>query len=164
MEIREQHAGMATGARRADASHHAPDTYGLHLTLRLGGFQGVQALDNPDTVVLFLRTLVSDIDMRILAGPLVAREEGPEEKTGYSSVVILYESHAAIHTYPHRAAAFVDVFSCRQFTIAQVQDTLSAHFGRHQIVEQRVAERGLHWSADVHEEMLAWRSGRPSAP
>lgn len=100
--------------------------------------------------------------MRILAGPLVAREEGPEETAGYSGVVILYESHAAIHTYPHRAAALVDVFSCRQFTIAQVQDTRSARFGSHQVVEQRVAERGLHWSAGVHEEMLAWRIGRAS--
>jgi S-adenosylmethionine decarboxylase len=138
-----------------------PDTYGLHLTLRLGGLKR-DALDNPDTVALFLRTLVSNIGMRILAGPLVAHEEGPEETAGYSGVVILYESHAAIHTYPHRAAAFLDVFSCQQFSIAQVQDTLSAHFGSHEVLEQRVAERGLHWSADVHEEMLAWRGGRGS--
>lgn len=108
-----------------------PDTYGLHLTLRLEGF------DQP-----------------------AAREDGPPEKAGCSGVVILYESHAAIHTYPHQAAAFVDVFSCRQFATAQVTDTLAAYFESDQVVEQRLAERGLHWSADAHEEMLAWRSGR----
>ena len=52
-----------------------PDTYGLHPTLRLGNLQRADALDNPDTVALFLKTLVSNIGMRILAGPLVAHEE-----------------------------------------------------------------------------------------
>jgi S-adenosylmethionine decarboxylase len=134
----------------------------MHLTLRLGHLQRADALNSPDTVALFLRTLVSNIGMRILAGPLVAYEEGLEGNAGYSGVVILYESHAAIHTYPHRAAAFLDVFSCRQFAIPQVQDTLSAHFGSHEVLEQRVAQRGLHWSTDIHEEMVAWSRGRAS--
>ena len=79
------------------------------------------------------------------------------EKSGCSGVVILYESHAAIHIYLHRAAAFVDVFSCRDFAVAQVADTLAEHFGDHQVVEQTFADRGFHWSADTStDEMLEW--------
>jgi S-adenosylmethionine decarboxylase len=94
--------------------------------------------------------------MRVLAGPIVARAEGSIDKSGCSGVVILYESHAAIHTYPHRAAAFVDAFSCRDFAVAQVTDTLAEHFGDHHVVEQTLADRGFHWSADTSTEMLEW--------
>ena len=134
--------------------------YGMHLTLRLAGVRRPEALDDPTAVSRFLGALVTCLGMRILAGPIVAREEGSIEKSGCSGVVILYESHAAIHTYPHRAAAFVDVFSCRDFAVAQVADTLAAHFGEHYVVEQTLADRGFHWSADTSAEMLEWRRER----
>ena len=136
--------------------------YGMHLTLRLAGVRRPEALDDPTALSRFLSALVTCLGMRILAGPIVAREEGSIEKSGCSGVVILYESHAAIHTYPHRAAAFVDVFSCRDFAVAQVTDTLAEHFGDHHVVEQTLADRGLHWSTDTPTEMLEWRHERSS--
>ena len=132
----------------------------MHLTLRLAGVRRPEALDDPTALSRFLSALVTRLGMRILAGPIVAREEGSIEKSGCSGVVILYESHAAIHTYPHRAAAFVDVFSCRDFAVAHVADTLAEHFGDHYVVEQRLADRGFHWSADTSTEMLEWRHER----
>ena len=134
--------------------------YGMHLSLRLAGVRRPEALDDPTALSRFLSALVTCLGMRILAGPIVGREEGSIEKSGCSGVVILYESHAAIHTYPHRAAAFVDVFSCRDFTVAQVADTLAEHFGDHHVVEQTVADRGLHWSTDTFTEMLEWKRER----
>ena len=134
--------------------------YGMHLTLRLSGVRRREALDDTVALSRFLSALVTGLGMRVLAGPVVAREEGPIEKSGCSGVVILYESHAAIHTYPHRAAAFVDVFSCRDFAVTQVADTLAEYFGDHQVVEQTLTNRGLHWSADASTEMLEWRRER----
>lgn len=134
--------------------------YGMHLTLRLAEVRRPEALDDPTALSRFLSALVTRLGMRILAGPIVAREKGSIEKSGCSGVVILYESHAAIHTYPHRAAAFVDVFSCREFAVAQVADTLAEHFGDHHVVEQTLADRGFHWSADASTEMLEWRRER----
>src|SRR4029453_5733758 len=97
--------------------------YGMHLTLRLAGVRRPEALDDPTAISRFLIALVTCLGMRILAGPIVAREEASIEKWGCSGGVILYESHAAIHTYPHRGAAFVDVFSCRDFAVAKVATT-----------------------------------------
>ena len=135
--------------------------YGMHLTLRLAHVRRPEALDDPTAISRFLSALVARLGMRILAGPIVAREEeGSFETLGCSGVVILHESHAAIHTYPHRGAAFVDVFSCRDFAVAQVADTLAAHFGDHDVVEQTLADRGVHWSADASTEMLEWRRER----
>ena len=36
---------------------------------------------------------------------------------GYSSVVLLAESHASIHTYPERSMAYLDMFSCKSLDV-----------------------------------------------
>jgi S-adenosylmethionine decarboxylase len=136
------------------------DSYGLHLTLEVVDFDSPHTLNNPRGITSFLHDLVTSIGMRILAGPLLGHEAEPSEKYGWSGVVILYESHAAIHTYPRRAAAFLDIFSCRDFQIEPVMATLERHFGSYRVAEQALAERGEHWSADVQSEMLSWHNRR----
>lgn len=135
-------------------------TYGLHLTMRLANIQHRDALDDSATVNEFLVTLVQRIDMRILAGPLAGREEGPPDHQGCSGVVILYESHAAIHTYPLLGEAFLDIFSCKPFNVGVVAEVIAEFFGSHQVIEQGIVDRGIHWSANVQREMTAWRSTR----
>ena len=58
-----------------------------------------RALDDEIEVAEFLKKLVAALGMRVRAGPLCGRERGAPEKNGISGAVILYESHAAIHTY-----------------------------------------------------------------
>jgi S-adenosylmethionine decarboxylase len=137
-----------------------PDSYGLHLTLEAVGFDDPHALNNHRAITSFLHDLVERVGMRILAGPLLDHEAETTEKYGWSGVVILYESHAAIHTYPHHAAAFLDIFSCRDFQIAPVMATLERHFGSHRVAEQALSERGQHWSPDLQGEMLSWHRRR----
>jgi S-adenosylmethionine decarboxylase len=135
-------------------------TYGHHLLLRLSGIRDVGALERPEQVAECLRTLVQRVGMRVLAGPLIGQEEGPPEKRGCSGVVILYESHAAIHTYPALGEAFVDLFSCRAFDLDTVAGTLEAFFGPHRIAERTVLERGVHWSPDAARELDTWMRSR----
>jgi S-adenosylmethionine decarboxylase len=136
------------------------DSYGLHLTLELVGFDNPHTLNNPRAITSFLHDLVKHLGMRILAGPLLGHEAETTEKYGWSGVVIVYESHVAIHTYPHRAAAFLDIFSCHDFQIAPVMATLERHFGSYRVAEQALTERGRHWSADLQSELLTWLSRR----
>jgi S-adenosylmethionine decarboxylase len=138
------------------------DTYGLHLTLRLDTIEHRSALDDQEMVRQFLLSLVDRIDMRVLAGPLTGREDGGPERSGVSGVVILYESHAAIHTYPSLGSAFVDIFSCRQFESAAALAVFGEFFGRHRVREMDTQTRGRHWDADIRDEQLAW-SGRRQA-
>jgi len=107
-----------------------------------------------------LITLVNRIEMRILAGPLTAEEAGTPERRGWSSLVLLYESHAAIHTYPELGQAFIDVFSCKTFNIEQVKDVLLEYLGDFRTVEEHVLDRGVHWSHTIDEEMKTWASSR----
>ena len=139
------------------------DTYGLHLTLRVAAIEHRTALGDPMLVDGFLRTLVDRVGMTVLAGPLVATEQGPLERAGVSGVVILHESHAAVHTYPALGEAFVDLFSCRRFTPEVVLAVFGQYFGAHHVRESSLLRRGRHWGTDVAEELSAWsrrREGR----
>jgi S-adenosylmethionine decarboxylase len=135
-------------------------TYGSHLTLRVAGVQRKHSLEGSQTIEDILVTLVGRIGMRILAGPLVGEEAGIPEKRGWSGVVILYESHAAIHTYPELGEAFIDIFSCRDFDIEEVVATLRTFFGEFEIVEKGVVDRGVHWTPNVEQEFSGWQLAR----
>ena len=135
-------------------------TYGLHLTLRLAEVERRDVLDDCKAVADLLVKLVDRIGMRILAGPLAGREDGDAHHSGCSSVIILYESHCAIHTYPEKGELFMDVFSCKQFDVATVAATLSEELGYFRILEQNMFNRGVHWSVDIDREMADWVSRR----
>lgn len=135
-------------------------TYGMHLTVRIANVERQAVLNDSDAVSGFLVNLVDRVGMRILAGPLVGIEEGVPEKRGLSSVIILYESHAAIHTYPELGEAFLDLFSCRRFSAETVMETLNSYFGSFSVVEQSIADRGIHWGPNVEQEMSSWSKRR----
>ena len=134
-------------------------TYGMHLTMRISNIVRQDALDGP-YIGDILKTLVDRIGMRILAGPMTAEEAGTPEKRGWSSLVLLYESHAAIHSYPESKQAFVDVFSCKEFDVQAVKEVLLEFLGDFQTVEEHVLDRGTHWSAGVDQEMSSWVGSR----
>lgn len=136
------------------------DIYGVHLTMRLAAIANQEALDSEASVNGFLIDLVRRLDMRILAGPLAGREDGPPDHAGCSGVVILYESHAAIHTYPHLGQAFLDVFSCKPFDPILAEEVIKQHFGSYEIIERQVADRGIHWERDVKRELHMWQTQR----
>jgi S-adenosylmethionine decarboxylase len=75
-------------------------------------------------------------------------------------VVILHESHAAVHTYPALGEAFVDLFSCRRFAPEVVVGVLAQYFGTHYVTERSLLTRGRHWDADVATELSTWSQGR----
>ena len=134
--------------------------YGLHLTLRVVDVVDRATLGDVGAVERFLHALVARVGMSVLAGPVVGTEGGGPARAGVSGVVILAESHAAIHTYPGLGQAFVDVFSCRPFSPDDVLAVLEEHFGPHRVSERDVQTRGRHWDADVAKEMSAWADAR----
>jgi len=136
------------------------DDYGLHLTLRAAGIEDRVALGETVAVDGFLKALVDRVGMSILAGPVVGAEQGGPDRAGVSGVVILHESHAAVHTYPALGEAFVDLFSCRPFSPETVLAVLPEHFGALRVTEQGLATRGRHWDESLDKELLAWAQRR----
>jgi S-adenosylmethionine decarboxylase len=137
------------------------DVYGLHLMMRVSNVRNRAALNDGETINRFLVELVHELDMNVLAGPMVTEEAGVPEKSGISGVIILYESHAAIHTYSNLGQAFLDVFSCKPYDVSRVESVMNRYFGEFEVVEQTTLGRGVHWGTNVEREMETWREQRP---
>ncbi|MEV6299642.1 S-adenosylmethionine decarboxylase [Actinoplanes sp. NPDC051861] len=133
--------------------------YGDELTLRLSGIADTRLLLDDQALTTFMNDLVTRIGMTVIAGPLVATEHGPPEKAGKSAVVILAESHAAIHTYPHLREIFADIFSCKPFREADVLDEFHRLVGDFHVSERTLSRRGEEWPRDVQAARHLW-SGR----
>ncbi|GIE88027.1 S-adenosylmethionine decarboxylase family protein [Actinoplanes regularis] len=139
------------------------DHYGDELTLRLSGIADVSALNDDQTLTTFMRDLVARIGMTVIAGPTVATESGPPEKAGKSAVVILAESHAAVHTYPHLREIFVNVFSCKPFREADVLAEFHRLVGDYEITEYTLRRRGEDWPRDLAAAERLWSGRRVGA-
>ncbi|MEV6348992.1 S-adenosylmethionine decarboxylase [Actinoplanes sp. NPDC051851] len=139
------------------------DHYGDELTLRLSAIADTAPLHDDQTLVTFMRELVERIGMTVIAGPLVATEDGPPEKAGKSAVVILAESHAAVHTYPHLREIFVDVFSCKPFREEDVLAEFRRLVGDYEIAERKLTRRGEEWPRDITAARRLWSARRVHA-
>jgi S-adenosylmethionine decarboxylase len=120
-------------------------------------------LDSIDQLEEFLVSLVANLGMRVIAGPLSGTEEMPDERYGHSCVIILAESHAALHTYPTRRSMFLDVFSCKPFRAAAVYLTLASFVHTFVVVEETIRDRGVEWSAAADPALQYWLSTRRAA-
>jgi S-adenosylmethionine decarboxylase len=138
------------------------DHYGDELTLRLSAVSDTRLLDDDRALITFMRDLVTRIGMTVIAGPLVATEQGPPEKAGKSAVVILAESHAAIHTYPHLREILANIFSCKPFREEDVLDEFHRLVGEYRITEHTLNRRGEEWPRNVNAARHLW-SGRRAA-
>ena len=139
------------------------DVYGLHLMMRVSNVRNQAALSDGENINRFLVELVHTLDMNVLAGPMVTEEAGEPQKSGISGVIILYESHAAIHTYSNLGEEFLDVFSCKPYDVTRVEGVMKRYFGEFEVVEQTTLGRGVHWGTNVEREMESWREQRPTA-
>lgn len=134
--------------------------YGYHLRMYINDIERHESLLDEEIVTEFLSSLVLKLQFRVLAGPLTSRVSEPVDQAGISSVVILYESHAAIHTYALPRSAFVDVFACRFFEVDDVSSHFAKHFGSSNLRETEFGSRGSDWSQDLVVEMQRWTTMR----
>jgi S-adenosylmethionine/arginine decarboxylase-like enzyme len=129
---------------------------GLHLTADLYGCAAEPALlTDADRLGAWCRTLVADAGLVAVADrwhrfpaidgahPLAA---GPG-RGGVTGVVLLAESHLAVHTWPERAAVTLDVYVCNlgQDNSARAEALMAraiAVFRPARVVEHRIRRGG----------------------
>ncbi len=97
----------------------------MQLTANLLGCRRFPSLDGSG---LFLMQLCHALHMKPLSGPHVAELPSGVPTKGTSGVLIVCESHLAFHTWPEYSQAYVDVFSCREFSRQVVLDMLQTAF------------------------------------
>jgi S-adenosylmethionine/arginine decarboxylase-like enzyme len=127
--------------------------HGLHLTADLYGCAADEALlTDAGRLGAWCRTLVAETGLVAVADrwhrfPLQGGPEtGAAGRGGVTGVVLLAESHLAVHTWPERAAVTLDVYVCNlgQDNSARAEALMAraiAGFRPSRIVEHRI-QRG----------------------
>ena len=106
-----------------------------------------EKLKDADLVRRFLDEHPSKIGMTKISEPQVYTYRGrTPEDWGVSGFVLIAESHISVHTFPDRAYVNIDVFSCKEFDVAQTLRDLRETFSLHS-VRDRTLERGLEYSS-----------------
>lgn len=106
---------------------------GYHLMVE--GFRGSEeSLGSKETVFAFLQAMPEHIGMIRIGGPYVVvykplPTNGAHHDWGITGVVFIATSHIAIHTWPEREFATIDLYSCKPFDAVEAIKMIKRAFG-----------------------------------
>jgi S-adenosylmethionine decarboxylase proenzyme len=121
---------------------------GVHFTADLLGCRDPAGLmrDGPALAAL-CEQLASQAGLSVVARQFHAFAPGPDGAVGHTGVLLLAESHLAVHTWPELSAVTLDVFVCNVLNdntrmAERLLDALVARFDAARVNRQQLA-RGL---------------------
>lgn len=124
--------------------------FGPHLMID-GYHANTDRLGDVEHIRHVLTELPREMEMTRVLEPHVQRYEGTTaQDAGVTGVVIIAESHIAIHTFPARGFLSVDVFSCKEFDVQKTLNYLIDQFemGRY---DTHFNNRGKEFPKDLRE-------------
>lgn len=132
--------------------------FGPHLVVD-GQHASPERLDDAALVTQALSELAGILNMTVVAPPRVERLDGSPFEAGLSGVVLIAESHIALHTFPARGVLGMDLFSCREFDVQRAVSYLAQTFelGRY---ETHFNNRGREFPKDPERVSRILRGDR----
>ena len=133
--------------------------FGPHLLLEAYG-SPKEKLSNLGVISDLLDTYPQKLEMHKIMPPYVFKYDGGEVKEdwGISGVVLIAESHIALHTFPEKEFFTLDIFSCKDFDVRMAVDIAldilePVHFDETVITRGREFPRSIGRAAKVvHQE------------
>lgn len=115
---------------------------GYHLIID-GYTKNTELLTNKERIENFLEDVCREIGMTKIAGPFTIeyKPQNNPEKWGYSSVIIIAESHIVIHTFPEEELICIDIYSCKEFCPQHTFEYIQGKVGMYQY-QANFIERG----------------------
>ncbi|HWG85105.1 MAG TPA: adenosylmethionine decarboxylase [Deinococcales bacterium] len=105
------------------------ELFGFGPHLMIDGYHASQEkLADVELIRSVLDRLPEEMEMTKIMPPQVFRYGEGTDESGVTGVVIIAESHIAIHTFPDRGFLSVDVFSCKDFDVSRAVTNLVAAF------------------------------------
>ena len=102
--------------------------WGYHVTLDCHNANRTLIKDR-DHVDSFIRNLVKRIDMEPIGEPWIEYTAGEfEDKAGFTAVQIIVTSSIVAHFIDSTGDIYLDVFSCKDFEITTVKQTVEEYF------------------------------------
>jgi S-adenosylmethionine/arginine decarboxylase-like enzyme len=115
--------------------HDGKLCYGRHALLHL-----VHCNENIlsiEKVKTFISALVQDIDITAF-GECQCFRFGEGDEIGLSAVQLIYTSSITLHTNDLHREGYLDVFSCKDFSVDQVVESVSSFFSPERIEHQTI--------------------------
>ena len=134
--------------------------FGPHLILD-GSQCDTQKLGDRILIEQILNDYPAAIGMTKIGGPYMFEYQAPDPAySGVSGIVVIAESHIAIHTFPALDYFSMDIFSCKNFdhekAIRYIQEALDVKKMDRMLVQRGLSFRGPHHGADgATDELIA---------
>ena len=129
--------------------------FGPHLLLEAYG-SPKEKLSDVSLISDLLDTFPDKLEMHKIMPPYVFKYHGGEVKEdwGISGVVLIAESHIALHTFPEKEFFTLDIFSCKDFDVRMAVDIIldilqPEHFDETVVMRGREFPRSIGRAAKV---------------
>jgi S-adenosylmethionine decarboxylase proenzyme len=120
---------------------------GLHVTADLLGCAATGLLVDEAALAALCRAEVAAVGLLAVAERWHRFPDGPDGPGGLTGVLLLAESHLAIHTWPERAGVTLDIYVCNfgRDNTSRAESLLAALLARFAPATQRIQrlQRGL---------------------
>ena len=97
-------------------------------------FQNI--LNDPDYLAQVLHDLIESVGMQVLVPAKMvkvildpSKANGHDDCGGVTGTAILSTSHISIHTWPLHLRVSFDLYSCKDFNVSKVMETLTERIG-----------------------------------
>lgn len=102
--------------------------WGYHLMLDCSGCDTV-SMTNKHIIALFVKELVKKINMVAVGDPWIERTAiGMPDKEGFSLYQLIVTSNVSAHFIDKQQHIYLDVFSCKEFSIDTVKEVVITYF------------------------------------
>ena len=102
--------------------------WGYHLILDCQGCDRSK-IASKDNLKAFIQALVEEIDMKAFGEPVLEHFATHDpDKGGYSLVQLIETSSITGHFVDKNGDAYIDVFSCKPFSIEDTKDVVTKYF------------------------------------
>ena len=89
----------------------------------------------------FAKDLVELLDMRAFGEPLIEHFGDTEEVAGFTLVQLIYTSHIAAHFVNSTRAVYLDIFSCKDYSVKSMLEFCSKRFAAQSISSNIIIRR-----------------------
>ena len=87
------------------------------------------AIQDKNTVIKFITTLVNDIDMVPIGSPQITQTAiGQDDKEGFTAIQIIETSTITAHFINSTGSLYLDVFSCKEYDKLVVEKLIKEYF------------------------------------
>lgn len=134
-------ANNALDANTYDESS-AIKVWGYHAAFDCGGCY-VDKITDGEHIKAFSRALVEAIDMKAYGEPTAVHFAAHDpNKGGYTLVQLIETSNICAHFVDATGEAYIDIFSCKEFSVDKAMDVVVEYFGP-EIIRSTTMTRGI---------------------